>query len=258
MDERKNRPDPTHGYQNQTFVEHFTANFDTQRVDAENNSENTNEPEHNPQREPTPPEALMRAWEHITEHANAIMAVFTILLFFSTTAYTVIAILQWNAMRDQLVMAYRPRLLITGIDPYLRSAPDGSEELILNDEGIFGAQVILPNTGVLVAKNVRFFRFSDVGLRDQLKKSTYQEILSETKVVPPKVENFNPNHIIFGTRAINTSEAIELKKGGFWYMFSVLVSYEDDFGNTHHTEYCGRFTLPKDRREPCPWSVQND
>jgi hypothetical protein len=100
MDEGKNRTDPTHGYQNQTFVKQFAAQFETQGVGAEKNPEGTDEPKNDSHREPSPPEALMRAWESITEHSNAIMAVFTILIFAATTAYTVIAILQWNAMRD--------------------------------------------------------------------------------------------------------------------------------------------------------------
>ena len=42
----------------------------------------------------------MRAWKQITKHANAIMAIFTILIFVATSAYAVIATLQWLAMQN--------------------------------------------------------------------------------------------------------------------------------------------------------------
>ena len=44
----------------------------------------------------------MRAWEFVKcpEHANAIMAIFTILIFVATVAYALIALAQWSAMKD--------------------------------------------------------------------------------------------------------------------------------------------------------------
>src|SRR5271166_3295169 len=123
MDERNNRPDPRHGYQNQTHEEQFARRFSVEHVDAEEDTEGTDNPADDPQREPTPPEALMRAWEQITEHSNAVMAFFTILIFVATTAYAVIASLQWCVMRtqssilqNQLEMSERPWIIVFG--PY--------------------------------------------------------------------------------------------------------------------------------------------
>ena len=41
-------------------------------------------------------------WEFLNkpEHANALMAIFTVLIFFATVAYSVIALLQWTSMRE--------------------------------------------------------------------------------------------------------------------------------------------------------------
>lgn len=51
----------------------------------------------------------MKVWEFIKkpEHANATMAVFTMLIFGATVAYTVIATFQWCSMRGQLAEMIR-------------------------------------------------------------------------------------------------------------------------------------------------------
>jgi hypothetical protein len=98
MHKGKNRPDPTHGYQNQTFEKQFAERFNAEGVNDKKDADNSDTPTANPQTEPTPLEALMRIWQQFTTHANGVMAAFTILIFAATTAYTVVAILQWCAM----------------------------------------------------------------------------------------------------------------------------------------------------------------
>jgi hypothetical protein len=152
-------------------------------------------------------------------------------------------------------VAYRPRLLLIGIDPRVKSSPAGIEPAL--DQQRLTVQIILPNTGPFSARNVRFFRYSNVSARDQIKKGIYEELFGELKAIPPKVENYNPGMVIVGTKTVTDSEIRELKSGTLWATFSILVQYDDDFGITHHTEYCDLFTL-QPYNDICPWPVRND
>jgi hypothetical protein len=53
-------------------------------------------------REPTPPEVIRMTWDFIRkpENANAIVAVFTALIFLTGLIYTIFAGLQWRAIRE--------------------------------------------------------------------------------------------------------------------------------------------------------------
>ena len=185
--------------------------------------------------------------------------VFLVIYTTLTLILAVSSIISTRTANRNLKEAYRPRLLLTGIDRVTRSAPNVEPVFVVDGQGRFAAQVILPNTGMLVAKNVRFFRFSDLGQPDQFHKLDYQEILTEDKIVAPRVDNVDYSHRIFGTRTVSESETSQLQQDKLWAIFSVLVSYDDDFGTTHHTEYCGIFALKTDNaRKVCPWPIQDD
>jgi hypothetical protein len=69
--------------------------------------------------EPNPAEVLMRWWEFITEpkHSNAIMAIFTMLIFLATVAYGVVAYFQLTSMNGQLDQMRDARRAWLGTSP---------------------------------------------------------------------------------------------------------------------------------------------
>jgi hypothetical protein len=104
-----------------------------------------------------------------------------------------------------------------------------------------------------------FLRYENISPRDQVKKLEYGvELLSEPKLIPPKVEGgWNSQMIITGQKVLTAVELDGLHSGKLWTTFSILVTYDDDFGDTHHAEYCGLFTL-QPQNDICPWPVRND
>jgi len=153
-------------------------------------------------------------------------------------------------------LAYRPRVTLLGINPLVQSTVDGKLVTTL-DNGRLKVGIDLPNTGQFAARNVRIFRFDNVSPRERIAKLPYEELMGEPKVIPPKATNSSTNLAIFGKRIVSKSELVQLQKGDLWVTFSVLVTYDDDFGETHHTEYCTIFTL-QPYNDICPWPVQND
>jgi hypothetical protein len=63
--------------------------------------------------------------------------------------------------------------------------------------------------------------------------------------------------IITGQKVLTASELSGLQDGTLYATFSILVTYDDDFGEAHHAEYCGLFTL-QPYNDICPWPVRND
>jgi len=104
MENEKNRPDLSHGYTNQTFEQQYAGTFVAKRIDADGNSTESQDETGGYRQEPNPLEMIMRVWAFITEskHANAIMAIFTALIFIATVGYAIIALLQWSTMGSQL------------------------------------------------------------------------------------------------------------------------------------------------------------
>jgi len=184
--------------------------------------------------------------------------------------YTVYTARQWHQMKraadaakntantayETMKLAYRPRVTLLGINPLAQSMINGKLVTTLNN-GRLKVGIDLPNNGPFPARNVRFFRFDNISPHDQITKLPYEELMGEPKVIPPKVSNSGTGLAIFGKRKVSNAELIQLQKGNLWATFSILVIYNDDFGDTHHTEYCGIFTL-QPYNDVCPWPVQND
>lgn len=75
--------------------------------DAEDHSPEATDKAGNANRQPQPLREIMRTvWAFIREpqNANAVMAVFTGLLFLSSVAYSIVATLQWRGVREQLAL----------------------------------------------------------------------------------------------------------------------------------------------------------
>jgi hypothetical protein len=223
---------------------------------------------------------LSRIWLWVKDptHSSAIMAVFTAVIMLTGIVYTIVAALQWSAMRESntinrtiveaarsaakkeeetTYLANRPRLKILGMT---------ADQMIVNgrlqtqmDNGRLRVRIDVPNSGRFPARNVRFFRFDNVSTRDRITKLPYKELLGEPKLIPPKAEGgWSSLIIITGDTPITLDELNALKTGTMWATFSILVTYDDDFGRqAHHAEYCGIFTL-KPYNDICPWPVRND
>jgi hypothetical protein len=93
---------PPRSDQAKGFQERDEGTFIAERVETGQDSINTDTARENSSNEPSPIEVIMKAWDFFKkpEHINAIMAVFTALIFIATAAYAVIASCQWSAMRE--------------------------------------------------------------------------------------------------------------------------------------------------------------
>jgi hypothetical protein len=185
-----------------------------------------------------------------------VYAIYTIKMYYANRDSADAAKSAAETADKSMKLAYRPRLLLIGIDARVKTSPIGMEEPVL-DEHRLTVQIQLPNTGPFTARNVRFFRYSNVSQRAQARKGVYEELFGESKAIPPKVENYNPGIVVVGTKTVTDPEIQGLQRGTLWATFSILVQYDDDFGITHHTEYCDLFNLTP-YNDICPWPVQND
>jgi hypothetical protein len=84
------------------------------------------------------------------------------------------------------------------------------------------------------------------------------ELYGEPKTILPKAEFGATELTLAGQTVLTKDELAGLKDGTMYATFSILITYDDDFGKeTHHAEFCGLFTL-KPHNDICPWPVQND
>jgi len=127
----------------------------------------------------------------------------------------------------------------------------------LSDGKYIQVEVPIKNTGPLPAGNFILYRFDAViGQKGNARKPQYHEFLATPHAIPPATQGVNSDLVVPGTEDIS-QRVNQLKKGDIWLEFSVLVTYDDEFGQTHHSEFCDLFTIggPTDI---CPWPVQND
>ena len=214
--------------------------------------------------EPKPPTDAERAENEQKRKYNKLKTCLEIAATLIGLGLLGINILLWYSTKKaadsadkSIKLAYRPRLLLIGIDARFKTSPTGIREPAL-DKGRLTVQIILPNNGPFAARNVRFFRYSNISPRAQIQKGVYEELFGEPKAIPPKVENYNSGLVIVGTKTVTDDEIRQLQNGTLWAIFSILVQYDDDFGITHHTEYCDLFTSQPDDNDICPWPIQND
>ncbi len=163
-----------------------------------------------------------------------------------------------DTARDTLRMTLRPRVTIPFINPLVQSVINGRLVTTL-DHGKLKVGIEPVNTGPLAATNVRFFRYDYVGARESARKMSYEgkELVGEMKLIPPKTEGISTSMSLLGETTISADDLRDLKSGKLWATFSIMITYDDDFGITHHAEYCDQFTL-KPYNDICPWAVRND
>jgi hypothetical protein len=105
MEKGKRRPDPSDYRESQSFKQSYAGTF-VERMYQQKNSEHSNQPENYSEGQVYPMEMklfLDKCGTWLGKHHNAVTAVFTALIFFATCVYAVFALLQWNAMRGQLL-----------------------------------------------------------------------------------------------------------------------------------------------------------
>jgi hypothetical protein len=146
---------------------------------TEKQSNTTNQEPDNANGTNNPTEVSMgwwkRKWEFIIEpkHSNAVVAIFSGLLFFATLAYIVFAGLQWNTMDKQLTeMRSSARPYITAIPPLYGEIPAAN----FHDISLTGR---FANFGNSPAINVAFSEpiiaiDTDSGVKEQIKKCTFE------------------------------------------------------------------------------------
>jgi len=174
------------------------------------------------------------------------------------TIYTVYTACIYYSGQKTTKLAYRPRINLISLNSALRvSTINGQLRVDLKDGKFFQVEVPIKNTGPLPATNVIISRFDAViGDKENAKRLPYQEFRETEHVIPPASQGVNFDIVIPGTEDIS-SRIEELKKGKTWLEFSVLIVYDDEFGDTHHTEFCHLFTI-NGPTDICPWPVQND
>jgi hypothetical protein len=194
------------------------------------------------------------SWKKILEIAAAVIGVGLLVVnIFQMIATQKAA----ETARDTFRLTYRPRLKILGLTQD-QAMVDGKVQTNL-DKGRLRVRIDVPNTGPFPARNVRFFRYDDVSTLDHIMKHRYgDELLGEPKLIPPRADGgWSSEMTITGEKALAPEEVAGLQRGTLYATFSILIAYDDDFGETHHAEYCGLFTL-QPYNDICPWSVRND
>jgi len=99
----KSGPDPTSSKVSESPEHHrATGTLSGERQPEQRDPINDADKPADTGREPEPAEIMMRIWEFIRkpEHSNAIMAVFTVVIAFSSIGYGIVAWCQWSAMKD--------------------------------------------------------------------------------------------------------------------------------------------------------------
>ena len=100
--QQSNRTDKGDGEEAISFQQHYAGTYVGKRINSQRGSTDSGiQPEHGGG-EPSPVEVFTRIWAFVKkpEHANATMAIFTMLIFAATAGYTVVAYLQRNAMDE--------------------------------------------------------------------------------------------------------------------------------------------------------------
>jgi hypothetical protein len=107
-DETKNSHEPAASQATDPLEKHTPRPSFAERQPPGNNPINPESKPRNSTQKPYPVEIAMTKWEFIKkpEHANAIMAIFTILIFFATVSSDVVSWLQWRAARDAVDAAH--------------------------------------------------------------------------------------------------------------------------------------------------------
>ena len=152
----------------------------------------------------------------------------------------------------------RARINLLSLNPSERIyTKEGKLIVELKDAKYFQVGVPIRNTGPIPATNFILSRFDAVvAEKENAGKPQYHEFLETPHVIPPSTQGFNSDLVVPGTEDVS-QEITQLEDGKVWLEFSVLITYGDELGGLHHSEYCTVFNN-KLGNWPCPWIVQND
>jgi hypothetical protein len=152
-------------------------------------------------------------------------------------------------------LAYRPRVIINGLG---YSTTPGFPT-VFDKESRIEMSIGYSNVGTIMAKNVRYFIFWElVADKKEAKKLSYSEtdgVFGYPKTSLPRLPN--PESATFYTEPFTAEQVKRFRSPGTWVEFSVMITYDDDFGDTHHAEYCDMFDN-RGTQAICPWPVQNE
>lgn len=156
-------------------------------------------------------------------------------------------------------IAYRPRVIIASLGPNATTRP-GKPGFDFLEDGRIRMVSNISNIGPLTARNVRYFTFWEIiGKRENAKRLPYSETnepFGHLKTIFPKISGYDSSSAFFTDRL--TPEQIKaITLSGIWSEFSVLITYDDDFGEPHGTEYCDMFIIGG-AQDICPWNIRND
>lgn len=202
-----------------------------------------------------------------------IYTVFTAAMYFATKEAADAAKLSADAALLS-AQAIRPRLAVA----YLTPQPLRAGGLPM-DQGRLHAWFQLPNYGPYAAQNVKICEFDDVEAPSEIARLPYENCQSSSNwsygstIIPPITElpgNEAPGWGMDGSHVLTSEEATGLKNpADLNAVFSVMATYEDAAGRTHHAESCVVFTFQSKwgtqsmgpvtwGSKPCPWKTQNN
>jgi hypothetical protein len=261
-------PDPAANHTNKSPQKHNTSGGLTEGPPARTNSVETEGQPPNPANKPNPFEATMKLWAFIKkpEHANATMAIFTILIFLATGGYAVVALLQWNSMREsnqisreslesvqRAIVAYQNVELTRGkngdnaywvIQPFYEN--DGNTTAL----HVVSAWTFAEGKGTITEK---MFKSGKTGsMPDKLTEWVIAPRAVLGSVAFPVDESY-----IFGMNLGDKLENFPMAHQRDDSLIFGWVVYRDVFPRTktHLTEFCKHFT-PSDRINKEPPSIK--
>ena len=157
-------------------------------------------------------------------------------------------------------LTYQPRIVIASLGPNVSTLPSKPGLNFLDDEGKIRMNAGVSNIGPVSAKNVRYFTFwRIIGKRENAKQLPYREAresFGHLKTILPKISGYDASTAFF-TDKLTPQQIKRIKLSSTWTEFSVLITYDDDFGETHGTEYCDMFVIGG-AQDICPWSIRSD
>jgi len=175
-----------------------------------------------------------------------IVAVASVISAISTTTSA-------NAAEKSMKIAYRARVSINGLGP---SVYEQNGKKFFFEDGRVRMNSEVPNVGPFPATNVRYYRYWEiVGDKGNARKLPYQEIFDYPRVIPPKSQGLGTG-VAFFTDQLSTEQMRKIVEPMTWTVFSILITYKDDFGDSHSAEYCDLFVL-SGPNDVCPWPVDN-
>jgi len=157
-------------------------------------------------------------------------------------------------------LTYQPRIVISSLGPNVWTGPSKPGLNFLDDEGKIRMSAGISNIGPVSAKNVRYFTFwKIIGERKNAERLPYHETnesFGHLKTILPKISGYDASTAFF-TDKLTPKQIKHIKLSSVWTEFSVLITYDDDFGDPHGTEYCDMFVIGG-AQDICPWSIRSD